>query len=152
MSAPKTPNKQSPESASALAVTLALELTAGVLDVACVDDEQPDTSTAAVTASIPAPAIALFKWSPSQRPCDDRGLDDGHQKVNGCRNCSHYATESVKRSGTSGCLCNCRELAVSMVAGGSLIQTLSGRGLGLRAAAAEQLGVRLVGRAAEGPA
>ena len=60
------PNMQSPESALALAVTLALELTAGVLDVDGVDDEQPDTSTPAVTASIPAPASAWFKWSPSQ--------------------------------------------------------------------------------------
>jgi hypothetical protein len=75
-------------------VTLALELIAGVLDVACVDDEQPDTSTPAVTAIIPASASALFKWSPSQRPCDGQGLDDGHQKVNGCRDCSHDAAES----------------------------------------------------------
>jgi hypothetical protein len=91
------PNMQSPESAAARAVTLALELTAGVLDV-----EQPDTRTPAVTASIPTPASALFKWSPSQRPSDDGGLDDGHQKVNGCRDCSHDAAESFKRDGASG--------------------------------------------------
>jgi hypothetical protein len=95
---------QSPESAIARAVTPVLELTAGVLDVACVDDEQPDTSAPAVTASIPTPASALFKWSPSQRRCDDRGLDGGHQKVNGCRDCSHDAAEFVKRIATSGWL------------------------------------------------
>jgi hypothetical protein len=38
-------------------------------------------------------------------------------------------TESVKRGGQAVCVV-CDELAVSMVAGGSLIQTLSGRGLG----------------------
>src|SRR3984957_13299768 len=102
MSTPKMPNRQSREAASAPAVTVALELTAAVPDVACVDDVQPETSAAAVTASIPAPASALFTWSPSRRPCGDSGLDDGHQNVNGCRDCSQNAVESVKHRGTCG--------------------------------------------------
>src|ERR1700734_1526290 len=55
---------QSPEAASAWA----LEPAGGLLDVACVDGEQPDTSIPAVTASIPAPASAFFTCFPSRRP------------------------------------------------------------------------------------
>jgi hypothetical protein len=82
---------QSPEAASAWA----LEAAAGLLDVACVDDEQPDTSIPIVTASIPARASAFFTCFPSRHPCDKRGLQDGHNKANGPRDCSREDTEFV---------------------------------------------------------
>ena len=82
---------QVPEAESAWA----LEPAVGLLDVACVDGEQPDTSIPAVTARIPAPPSAFFTCFPSRRPCDKRGLQDGHYKANGPRDCSREETEFV---------------------------------------------------------